>query len=618
MVSREEFASFISELKKGEIDILETNKKEKKEKEIEHIRHWTTLYRRNLDLFNHDYLGISTAFFQDIMINTMADNEVCDDVCSRGLSKTYCTALFAMDWALLYPESKILITAKTLTQANLIVDEKINKIFCSKGTPWSSPILCRLRDDGWLKFGVDKETGGKTVTLGNGSEILSAPCIDSLRGKRSTVLITDEFVLVKKVDYDEIASPTLEVRKFKGRPADYTEETKQIFLSSAKTKINWGWNHVKECVEKHYKGGDVKYGFYAGDIFTAIASGIQTKKQYIQRKSSTDEISFLQEYLNIWLGNGEKTLLKYEDFERNQIIKEAFYPRTPMEYLEGVEQTWRFRSDNDEIRFVATDIAVSVGAKEDNTAIILGSLNLRTGLREVYYVHSINGMNTLEQAALFKRLFYEWKAKYFVMDSTGIGNVLFDLLTQETYDDQINKTYPAWTVNSDSMLQIVSSAVQNDKIQRTISDKAEEVIVPIVGTASLNTEMHLALRKNLRENKIKFLIDDADAQSYLEKQDKLWVTKSSEYRAEKILPYLKTRFMINESVSVEAEIKDNGNIKAVEKTSGNVTTKDLFMALDYFNYFSDKLAVKYLKEENEDTDDFNIDDWAFLATMCQV
>lgn len=199
-----------------------------------------------------------------------------------------------------------------------------------------------------------------------------------------------------------------------------------------------------------------------------------------------------------------------------------------------------------------------------------------------------------------------------------IGNVIFDLLTQETYDDQINKTYPAWTVNSDSMLQIVSSAVQNDKIQRTISDKAEEVIVPIVGTASLNTEMHLALRKNLRENKIKFLIDDADAQSYLEKQDKLWVTKSSEYRAEKILPYLKTRFMINESVSVEAEIKDNGNIKAVEKSSGNVTTKDLFMALDYFNYFSDKLAVQYLKDNNDDNGDFNIDDWSFLATLCQV
>ena len=199
-----------------------------------------------------------------------------------------------------------------------------------------------------------------------------------------------------------------------------------------------------------------------------------------------------------------------------------------------------------------------------------------------------------------------------------IGNSIFDLLTQPTYDGMVGTTYPAWTVNKEPLLQIVSSSVQNDKIQRTISDDAEEVVIPIVGTASLNTEMHLALRKNLRENKIKFLIDDAEALANLEQRDPYWVTKSSEYRAEKILPYLKTRFMINESVSVEAEIKDNGNIKAVEKTSGNVTTKDLFMALDYFNYFSDKLAVKYLKEENEDTDDFNIDDWAFLATMCQV
>ena len=70
--------------------------------------------------------------------------------------------------------------------------------------------------------------------------------------------------------------------------------------------------------------------------------------------------------------------------------------------------------------------------------------------------------------------------------------------------------------------------------------------------------------------------------------------------------------------NIEAEIKDNGNIKAVEKSSGNVTTKDLFMALDYFNYFSDKLAVQYLKDNNDDNGDFNIEDWSFLATLCQV
>ena len=143
-----------------------------------------------------------------------------------------------------------------------------------------------------------------------------------------------------------------------------------------------------------------------------------------------------------------------------------------------------------------------------------------------------------------------------------IGNSIFDLLTQPTYDGMFGTTYPAWTVNKEPLLQIVSPSVQNDKIQRTISDDAEEVVIPIVGTASLNTEMHLALRKNLREDKIKFLIDDAEALANLEQRDPYWVTKSSEYRAEKLLPFLKTRFMINESVSVEAEIKDNGNIKA--------------------------------------------------------
>lgn len=617
MVSRDELIALIKECEENGVMGGLEDKEQTKDIPIDRIKDWCTLYRRNLDLFNEDYLGIKgLAPFQKIMMNTMSDNDTCIDVCSRGLSKTYCTALYSLDTALLFPESKVLITAKTLTQANIIVDEKINKIFCSSGTPWSSPILVKLREEGWIKFGVDKETGGKTVTLGNGSEILSAPCIDSLRGKRSTVLITDEFVLVKKYDFDEIASPTLEPRKFKGRPLDYTEEPKKIFLSSAKQKTNWGWKLLKDCVDGHYKKGKIKYGFYAGDIFTAVASGIQSKNQFLERKKTTEELAFLQEYLNIWLGNGESALLKYEEFERNQIIENAFYPRTGLEIRDGIEQKWKFRDD--EIRFMAVDIAVSVGSNEDNTAILLGSINTNNGLRKIYYVDSINGMNSLEQAKLFKRLYYEWKSQYFVFDTSGVGNALFDILTQPTYDAEVDVTYPAWTVNKDSLLQIVSTAVQNDKIQRTISDDAEEVIVPVVGTASLNTEMHLALRKNLRENKIKFLIDDADAQALFEKEDALWITRDSEYKARKALPFLKTRFLVNESVSVDAEIKDNGNIKAVEKTSGSVTTKDLFMALDYFNYFSNKLETKYLKEDDSDSGDFDINDWSFLAKLCAI
>jgi hypothetical protein len=616
MVSREEFIELFNELEENENATTETSKKVLTQEERENrVRDWTTLFRRNPDICIEDYLGIKLALFQKQMMNTFVDNDISVDECSRGLSKSFILGLMAIFYACMYSNCLILITAKTISQANAIIDEKIDKIFTKKGTRWSSPILTQLRNDGWITFKTDKDTGGRIVELKNGSQIISAPAIESTRGARSNIVIADEFVLIKKKDYDEIIEPTLRMRDFKGRPADYPEETKQAFLSSAKNKTNWGWKKLKEVVEGHYKDRNIKYGFFAGDIFTAVGNGIQTKQQYIQRKKGADELSFLQEYLNIWLGNSENALLKYEEFERNQVIENAFYPRSGLEIRENVEQKWRFRDD--EIRFMAVDIAVSVGSNEDNTAILLGSININNGLRKVYYVDSINGMNSVEQNVLFKRLFYEWKAQYFVMDSTGLGNACFDMLTQPTYDAEVDTTYPAWTVNKEPLLQIVSSAVQNDKIQRTISEDAEEVVIPIVGTASLNTEMHLALRKNLRENKIKFLIDDADAQANFEKDDTLWITRESEYKANKILPFLKTRFLVNESVSVNAEIKENGNIKAVEKTSGSVTTKDLFMALDYFNYFSNKLETKYLKDD-EDSGDFDIQDWSFLAELCAI
>ena len=50
----------------------------------------------------------------------------------------------------------------------------------------------------------------------------------------------------------------------------------------------------------------------------------------------------------------------------------------------------------------------------------------------------------------------------------------------------------------------------------------------------------------------------------------------------------------------------------IEQRSG---TKDLFMALDYWNYFCDKLSVKYQKDENNDDDDFDMSKWYFLAQL---
>jgi hypothetical protein len=87
----------------------------------------------------------------------------------------------------LYSSSKaILITARTLGQANLIIDEKIDKIFCSENTSWSSPILCQMRHDGYIDFSTDKESGGREVRIGfkgtNESVIYARGALESTRG----------------------------------------------------------------------------------------------------------------------------------------------------------------------------------------------------------------------------------------------------------------------------------------------------------------------------------------------------------------------------------------------------------------------------------------------------
>ena len=212
--------------------------------------------------------------------------------------------------------------------------------------------------------------------------------------------------------------------------------------------------------------------------------------------------------MNLWLGEKEGSLYKYDDFHKAQVLEKAFHIRNSLEYLEQKEIKYDFKDD--EIRWLTMDIAVAGGRENDNTAFLLGKINQSTLKRSVENVSTENGMNSLKQVVLLKRMFYEYKCSYFVYDTTGVGNALYDSLTIETYDEERSVTYPAWNVCTDKKLQIVSDNVLNDKINRTITSNGEEVIIPIVGTSTLNSEMFLALRKNLQDGVIDFLKDDTE------------------------------------------------------------------------------------------------------------
>lgn len=459
-----------------------------------------------------------------------------------------------------------------------------------------------MRKEGYIKFTTQDTSEAKIVEFGNGSRILAIGASEGSRGQRLTDVIVDEYPLVKKVDLDRIILPMLEVRHFSGRPKDYPEETKQIYLSSARNKSNWGWKHLVNSVNMHYKNegkqNRSQYGFFAGDIFTAVANGIQTKKQYLQRKKDTDDLSFEQEYLNIWLSENENSIFKFSDFEQCQVLEDAFKPRKPIEIIEGVEQGYNFDDENT-IRIIVADIALATGKDNDNTIVSCFELDKQTGVRKFVYWDSKYGENTLNQVLFLKRLFYEFKAHYIGIDISGVGRGTFDVLSSETYDDELDITYPAWNLANDMDIQVSTDTIIDDIRKRAYTD-GDEVVIPISGNASLNTTFHLSARKNLKNDTVRLLIDDTKKKIDLEDNDPKWMTKSAEEKTEILLPYVQTRFMINEAISLDTVFTETGNIKLKEKT--RTSLKDRYVNFSYQNLICDKLYEKYSRGDDEDYD----------------
>ena len=181
-----------------------------------------------------------------------------------------------------------------------------------------------------------------------------------------------------------------------------------------------------------------------------------------------------------------------------------------------------------------------------------------------------------------------------------VGNTIFDILTQETFDNEFGVTYPAWTTNTDKDLQISSDIVVNDKVERTMSRDAKDVIIPYAGTSELNNIMHLTARKILKDGNIQLLIDDYDKRNQLENADPTFIMKSAEEKADILIPFVQTRYMINEAVALEVKFSETGLIKLQE--AKRTATKDRYMTFGMFCLFGDKLYNKYCKQNNDDED----------------
>jgi hypothetical protein len=176
--------------------------------------------KANIGQTAKDIAGVDLFPFQEIAIKTMFKRDYVLGVWSRGLSKSFSTAVFAFLHAIFQPGAKIAIISRSFRQSREIfkrieeIAEKPEGAFlaeCFNGA-------VRHNNDEWsMKIGSSEI---KALPLGDG---------EKLRGFRFNCLIIDELLLMPEKVMNEVLLPFLAVNADpKKRQDTYDEETQFI------------------------------------------------------------------------------------------------------------------------------------------------------------------------------------------------------------------------------------------------------------------------------------------------------------------------------------------------------------------------------------------------------
>ncbi len=570
-------------------DIFRKRKNMVTEKEITETKtlryiEWNHFWRSNIHRFIIDAMGIPLHPFQIIWIYLMSISPFFVSICSRGASKSFIVACFAVARSILYCNNTTLIAASTIKQAGLIVSSKVTYLR-------DNSVLCQME----IK-NITANNNLYCVDFHNGSKIVVVAANEGTRGWRSNDLIIDEFAIVNKQIIDEVLKPTLIPRQtmFSQKPefSHIVEPVRSYYISSAKY-VHDSWYKTAKLAMKGMLE-DSGAGFFATDYLTTLKHSLKTREQIEEERR--DNAAFSLEYENIPGKSNINSYYQINQFKRT--IRKAFYPLRPQDYpLKknpfGIEKL------PNEIRILGIDISSISGKNNDNSVVsCIRCLPSKKGYeRMCVYMESSNGVNHIIQSKRIKDIFYDFQADFVALDVQNVGISIFDSLSEPYYNEEKGKQYPAWTVMD---IPEIDNARKEDLINNhTLGMNALPIIYPIAASQGSNTEMHTYMRSSLQKKLWAWLVDDVEAERFLIKSVKEYFSQDDDaIRAWLLHPYVQTNLFISETINLEMKLS-GANIK-LDEGSGR---KDRYSSILYANALINILDKNLLREEDT-SDDF--------------
>lgn len=572
-----------------------------------HVLAWGTFFRRNMHRFVMDYLKISLYEYQAISIYMMGISNLICIIASRNSAKSFLVAVYAVARCLLYKGTKFRIGAATEKQAKLIVSEKIIDELCD----WS-PILKKEIES----YGT--RSNDIFVKFRNGSKITVFVANENARGLRSNVIAREECRQIKKKVEDSVISPFQTPRKPKYMLKDYyknnpilKEEPIDIYISSSwYDDGNWIWNISEQALDamKKNKGGVM----LAFDESITLKHDLKTIDQLIKEKKKQDPITWQIEFLNLKVRDAISSYFTYSMLINRQKLRQVFYPRSTIDFKSGRKNKYAIPKQDNEIRVISNDVAFVAGKQNDNSvySCIRGipesityetennTIEVKQGFRREYpYIESNQIGDTTKQAVRIRQLYEDFDADYIVLDCRNGGTQILYTLQKVIYDEERCVEYPPL------------KCMNNDEYAKLCPDpNAKECIYAINANQSLNSDIAIAFRKNLIENKIDFLVNLNIAKEEILNENKDYTSSidvEEQIQFEK--PFLETQVMINECAELQYEkLPQTGLIKIYEKGSNK---KDRYTSCSYGSYFLDQLELDLLSSSSDYDFDFEDTDY---------
>lgn len=566
-----------------------------------HVMAWCSFWRRNLHLFVRDYLKLSLYPYQQIAIYKMGISNFICMIASRNDAKSFIIALYACCRCILYPGTLLVIGSATKGQSKLMVSTKIQDELMQ----WSKPLAAEIEK-------VSTSVNDTYVKFRNTSKIIVYTANDNARGNRSHASCREEFRQIDKKIEDSVISPFQTVRnrpymrknignKLYGDIPILQENPVDIYISSSWIDDgNWMWGIVDQAFTGMLKNdGSVLLTF---DESITLKHHLKTMKQMKREKKKQDPVTWKTEFLNLKVKDSLSSYFTYKMLMNRQISKHVFYPRNILDFKNNRKNKYAIPKQDNEIRVISNDIAFVAGEKNDNSVYSCiraipenityetnnGSIEIRQGYRRQYpYIESNQIGDTTKQAIRIRQLYEDFESDFIVIDTRNGGLQVLYALEKVLYDEERGVEYsPLCCMNNEDYAKVC------------IDPGAKKCIYAINATQILNSDIAIAFRKNLVENKIDFLVNFNTAKEEILQNNKEYIEEIDvEKQVEFERPFLETQAMISECAELQYEkMPQTGIIKIQEKGKNR---KDRYTSCSYGSHFIDQLELDMLASSSD-------------------